>query len=102
MACFTLSEVVSGPGVSKASMLARCCARLGIDAADVAAFGDMPNDVAMLSWAGLPHVVANAHPVLLEGPYRVVPTNAESGVGRTILEWVARTAPAVEADPSRT
>jgi Cof subfamily protein (haloacid dehalogenase superfamily) len=81
---------VSGPGVSKASMLARCCARLGVDAADVAAFGDMPNDVAMLSWAGLPHVVANAHPVLLEGRYRVVPANAESGVGRTILDWVAR------------
>ncbi len=82
---------VSGPGVSKASMLARCCDRLGIDAADVAAFGDMPNDVAMLSWAGLPHVVANAHPVLLGGSYRVVPANAESGVGRTILDWVART-----------
>ncbi len=33
----------------------------------VAAFGDMPNDVDMLSWAGMPHVVANAHPVLLAG-----------------------------------
>lgn len=91
---------VSGPGVSKASMLARCCARLGIDAADVAAFGDMPNDVAMLSWAGLPHVVANAHPVLLEGAYRVVPANAESGVGRTILDWVARAGGTVGAEPT--
>ena len=93
---------VSGPGVSKASMLERCCARLGIDAADVAAFGDMPNDVAMLSWAGLPHVVANAHPVLLEGPYRVVPANAESGVGRTILDWVARMGRPVAAGPTPT
>ena len=91
---------VSGPGVSKASMLARCCARLDIDPADVAAFGDMPNDVAMLSWAGLPHVVANAHPLLLEGPYRVVPANVESGVGRTILDWVARTAQDVDAEPA--
>jgi Cof subfamily protein (haloacid dehalogenase superfamily) len=91
---------VSGPGVSKASMLARCCARLGIDAADVAAFGDMPNDVAMLAWAGLPHVVANAHPVLLQGPYRVVPANAESGVGRTILDWVARSGRPVGAEPT--
>lgn len=93
---------VSGPGVSKASMLARCCARLGIDAADVAAFGDMPNDVAMLSWAGLPHVVANAHPVLLEGPYRVVPANVESGVGRTILDWVARAGRDADAEPTLT
>ncbi len=79
---------ISGPGVSKASMLQRCCDRLGIEASAVAAFGDMPNDVAMLTWAGMPHVVANAHPLLLDGPYRVVPANAESGVGRTIQRWV--------------
>lgn len=91
---------VSAPGVSKASMLQRCCARLGIEAADVAAFGDMPNDVAMLSWAGMPHVMANAHPLLLDGSYRVVPGNAESGVGRTILDWVARLRAPADA-PSR-
>jgi hypothetical protein len=47
-------------GEGKASMLRRYCARLGVAARDVAAFGDMPNDVAMLSWAGMPYVVANA------------------------------------------
>ncbi len=93
---------VSGPGVSKASMLARCCARLGIDASDVAAFGDMPNDVAMLTWAGLPHVVANAHPLLLGGPYRVVPPNVESGVGQTIQAWVSRSERACGAERTRT
>jgi len=82
---------VSGPGVSKASMLARCCTQLGIDPAAVAAFGDMPNDVDMLAFAGMPHVVANAHPLLLAGSYRVVPGNDSSGVGRTILGWVGRT-----------
>lgn len=81
---------VSGPGVSKASMLQRCCTRLGIEPEHVAAFGDMPNDVAMLSWVGMPHVVANAHPTLLSGDYPVVPGNAESGVGRTILDLIAR------------
>ena len=88
---------VSAPGVSKASMLQRCCARLGIEAADVAAFGDMPNDVAMLSWAGMPHVMANAHPLLLDGSYRVVPGNADSGVGLTILDWVGRLRPPADA-----
>ncbi|MGI8459333.1 MAG: HAD hydrolase family protein [Propionibacteriaceae bacterium] len=78
---------ISAPGVSKASMLERCCHTLGIGAADVAAFGDMPNDVDMLSWVGRPHVVANAHPLLLATAATVVGTNADSGVGRTILGW---------------
>jgi Cof subfamily protein (haloacid dehalogenase superfamily) len=81
---------ISAPGVSKASMLERFCARLGIDASDVAAFGDMPNDVAMLSWAGMPHVVSNAHPLLLGGTFTVVPSNHESGVGQTIQAWLSR------------
>ena len=78
---------ISAGGVNKATMLAYCCSQLGIDAADVAGFGDMPNDVDMLSWVGMPYVVANAHPSLREH-YRVVPSNAESGVGRTILGWL--------------
>ncbi len=79
---------ISAPGVSKASMLQRYCARLGIDSCDVAAFGDMPNDVAMLSWAGMPHAVSNAHPLLLSGGFTVVPSNLESGVGQTISAWL--------------
>lgn len=79
---------ISAPGVSKASMLRRCCDRLGIPAERVAAFGDMPNDVDMLTWVGMPYVVANAHPRLLQGNFAVVPGNAESGVGRTILRLV--------------
>ncbi len=39
---------ISALGVSKASALARLAARLGIEAADVVAFGDMPNDIEML------------------------------------------------------
>jgi Cof subfamily protein (haloacid dehalogenase superfamily) len=80
---------VSAAGVSKASMLRRYCARLGVEARDVAAFGDMPNDVAMLSWAGMPYVVANAHPLLRRGEFPIVPANDESGVGRTIQGWLA-------------
>jgi len=79
---------ISGPGVSKATMLRRCCERLGIAAEDVAAFGDMPNDLDMLGWVGMPHVVANAHPLLLELGVTVVPGNDNSGVGRTIRNWL--------------
>ena len=78
---------LSAAGVSKASMLRRTCARLGIPARRVAAFGDMPNDVDMLSWVGMPRVVANAHPSLLALGFPVVPANSESGVGRTLAAW---------------
>jgi hydroxymethylpyrimidine pyrophosphatase-like HAD family hydrolase len=44
----------------------------------------------MLSWAGMPYVVANAHPVLRRGQFPIVPANDESGVGRTIQGWLAR------------
>ena len=80
---------LSASGVDKASMLARTCARLGVPARRVAAFGDMPNDVSMLSWVGMPRVVANAHPALLALGFPVVPANHDSGVGATILAWVA-------------
>jgi Cof subfamily protein (haloacid dehalogenase superfamily) len=83
---------LSSAGVDKASMLARTCARLGVPARRVAAFGDMPNDVSMLSWVGMPRVVANAHPALLALGFPVVPPNHESGVGSTILDWVSRAA----------
>jgi Cof subfamily protein (haloacid dehalogenase superfamily) len=79
---------VSAPGVSKASMLRRICTGLGVDASDVAAFGDMPNDLEMLSCVGMPHVVANAHPQLLGLGFTVVPANVDSGVGRTIQHWL--------------
>lgn len=75
---------ISAQGVDKGAMLARVCARMDIDAADVAAFGDMPNDISMLSWVGHPYVVANAHPALLNRGFTRVPPNSESGVGQTI------------------
>jgi len=53
---------ISATGVSKATGLARHCEALGFAARDVAAVGDMPNDVPMLEWAGYSYAVANAHP----------------------------------------
>ncbi|MDN5762911.1 MAG: Cof-type HAD-IIB family hydrolase [Microlunatus sp.] len=79
---------VSAPGVDKGAMLARFCQQLGVEAAEVAAFGDMPNDLSMLGWVGLPYVVANAHPDLLQRGFATVPANSESGVGRTIRQWL--------------
>ncbi|MGB0099162.1 MAG: Cof-type HAD-IIB family hydrolase [Nocardioides sp.] len=75
---------VSAPGVTKASTLALLCADLGVDAADVVAFGDMPNDLAMLAWAGTSYAMANAHPTVLDAAERVAPANDEDGVAQVL------------------
>jgi len=71
---------VMAPGVSKASILQDNCATLGIAAAEVIAFGDMPNDLPMLHWAGCGVAVANAHPEVLAAADLVTRSNDADGV----------------------
>jgi Cof subfamily protein (haloacid dehalogenase superfamily) len=80
---------VSGRGVSKATTLARCCAERGVTAKEVVAFGDMPNDLAMLGWAGTSYAVANAHPAVLAATARRTAANEDDGVARVIERIVA-------------
>ena len=47
----------------------------------------MPNDLAMLRWAGTAYAMANAHPDVLAAVDRVAPPNDEDGVAR-VLEAV--------------
>ncbi|MEW9517473.1 Cof-type HAD-IIB family hydrolase [Streptomyces tubercidicus] len=75
---------ISGPGVSKAGTLARCCAERGIAPEEVVAFGDMPNDIAMLSWAGTSYAMANAHPEVLAATTRRTASNNDDGVAAVI------------------
>lgn len=79
----TLLEI-SAAGVTKASTLALVCERLGVERADVVAFGDMPNDVAMLEWAGRSFAMANAHGSVLEAADEVAPGNDDDGVAATL------------------
>jgi HAD superfamily hydrolase (TIGR01484 family) len=53
---------ISAAGITKAYALAALCEEIGIDAKAVLAFGDMPNDIPMLEWAGHGIAVENAHP----------------------------------------
>jgi Cof subfamily protein (haloacid dehalogenase superfamily) len=78
---------ISAVGVSKASGLASLAEEHGIDAADVVAFGDMPNDLPMLAWAGLGIAVANAHPEVLAAADEVVASNDDDGVAQTLDRW---------------
>lgn len=71
-------------GVDKAAALARWCARLGVDASDVWAFGDMPNDLPMLTWAGRGIAVANAHRDVLASADAVVGHHDADGVAEEL------------------
>ena len=71
---------VTAAGVNKAAALAEIADELGIEPADVVAFGDYPNDVAMLAWAGLGVAVANAHAEVLAIADEVTASNDEDGV----------------------
>jgi hydroxymethylpyrimidine pyrophosphatase-like HAD family hydrolase len=67
-------------GVTKASALAVIAAELRIHPVDALAFGDMPNDISMLHWAGRSVVVANAHPEARAAADEVTLSNVDDGV----------------------
>ncbi len=75
---------ISAAGVTKAAALRDWCAAQGIASADVYAFGDMPNDLPMLRWAGRSFGVANAHPDVLDVVDEVCPSNEHDGVAQVL------------------
>ena len=75
---------ISALGVTKGGALAALCERLGVAQEEVVAFGDMPNDLAMLTWAGTSYAVANAHESVLAAADHVAPRNSEDGVAVTL------------------
>jgi Cof subfamily protein (haloacid dehalogenase superfamily) len=80
---------ISAAGVSKASALAGVCAARGIGPEEVIAFGDMPNDLPMLVWAGHGVAVANAHPEVLAAADEVTAANDDCGVAQVLERMLA-------------
>ena len=78
---------LAAPGVSKSTGLAAVARRFGVRAEDIIAFGDMPNDLAMLSWAGHGVAMANAHPAVLSTADEVTAPNTEDGVALVLERW---------------
>ena len=75
---------ISAAGITKASGLASLAAEHGVDAQHVVAFGDMPNDLPMLAWAGLGVAVANAHADVLAAADEVTASNDDDGVAQVL------------------
>ncbi|MGI8856471.1 MAG: HAD family hydrolase [Thermomicrobiales bacterium] len=79
---------IAAAGITKASALAGLCDRLGIPSSRVIAFGDMPNDLPMLAWAGHSVAVANAHPDVLAAVDEVTAANGDDGVAVVLEQLV--------------
>ncbi len=80
---------MSAVGIDKATTLARLCERLGVPPAEVVAFGDMPNDAAMLRWAGQGIAVANAHAEALAAANALTASNMDDGVALALERLLA-------------
>jgi len=74
-------------GVSKATGVEELMRPLEIAADDVVAFGDMPNDLPMLTWAGHGVAMGNAHPEVLAVADEVTAPNTDDGVARVLERW---------------
>jgi hydroxymethylpyrimidine pyrophosphatase-like HAD family hydrolase len=75
---------ISAAGVTKASTLELLCAERGIAPEEVVAFGDMPNDLPMLEWAGTSYAMANAHPSVRDLADHVAPAHDQDGVAAVL------------------
>lgn len=78
---------VSAPGVNKGTALARLAAGWGIDPADVIAFGDMPNDLEMLTWAGHGVAMGNGHDEVLAVANEIVGLHHDDAVAQVLERW---------------
>lgn len=78
---------ISTIGISKASGLEQVARPWEISAEDVVAFGDMPNDVPMLRWAGHGVAMGNAHPEAIAAANEVTAANSDDGLALVLERW---------------
>lgn len=69
---------------TKGATLSAWCAERGIGPDEVIAFGDAPNDVPMLAWAGRSFAMAGAHPEAVAAATDLAGASVDDGVAKTI------------------
>ncbi|MEV0693839.1 HAD family hydrolase [Streptomyces sp. NPDC050388] len=80
-------------GFDKATGLSQVCAALGVAPHEVVAFGDMPNDVPMLTWAGHAVAMANGHADVKAVADEIAPPNDQDGVATVLGRLLRETLP---------
>ena len=86
---FSLVDVLRA-GCTKGATLAEWAGRQGYGRDEVMALGDNLNDLEMLEAVGLPVVMSNAVPALLERGWHVTASNDDAGVAQAIHRFVLR------------
>jgi hydroxymethylpyrimidine pyrophosphatase-like HAD family hydrolase len=81
------------PTVSKGAALAEWAALRGVAREDILAIGDNHNDLEMLSFVGIPVVMANGVPELKARGWHMTGSNDEDGVAAAIERFALREAP---------
>lgn len=81
----TLLEI-SAAGVDKGAAVAALGAARGIGPEEAVVFGDMPNDLPLMAWAGTSYAPANAHATVLAAADHVAPSNAADGVAQVLSD----------------
>lgn len=89
---------ISAAGIHKGAALQWLCTTLDISQEEVLAFGDMPNDIPMLTWAGRGIAMGNAHPTVKEVANEVTGTNLEDGVAQVIERLLADQVTGINGD----
>ena len=75
-------------GITKAKTLSDLCDHLGVARAQVMAFGDMPNDLEMIEWAGLGVAMGNAEEQIKAAADVVTTSNDDDGVAEILKRWL--------------
>jgi Cof subfamily protein (haloacid dehalogenase superfamily) len=89
---------IAATGVSKAAALAALCEEWQVSSAEVIAFGDAPNDLPMLAWAGTAYAVANAHGPVLAATRHHTASNDKDGVAQVLERLFGGRAPGHRTD----
>ena len=80
-----------GPlGVTKGSSLGDLARSWGIAPADVVSFGDMPNDVDMLRWAGTSYAMSGGHADAISAADHLAPPAGDDGVAQVLERLLLR------------
>ncbi|GHJ40183.1 hydrolase [Streptomyces sp. TS71-3] len=86
-------------GLTKATGLSLAARRLGVLAADTLAFGDMPNDIPMFSWAAHGVAMANAHPELRAVADQMTASNDDDGIALVLEDLLSASCATSDAAP---
>ncbi len=84
---FDFNWEIGGKTTSKAGAIKELCGILGISMEETMAFGDNPNDIPMVSAAGIGVAVGNAKDSVKEAADYIAPSNDDAGVAEAIRRF---------------